>query len=223
MTGEPITAVVALKSAVEAIAAIWARGALVLWCLATTCGVVILALIAGAHWQVGDAPALLSEHRTELVLAFIVLFVCAAFKTYGERPKPILSLLPQESGSFCSQAREADGRIFTLLALRFQATNLTDGTIMLSAIKLRRPFVRRRAILTKNLMVLHPNGKYSSKNPIDAGTLAYGSADIIIAHPVGSMGKTMRAAIALQDHTGRWHKLVFPHLPISGGDDLIQT
>jgi hypothetical protein len=141
-----------------------------------------------------------------LGLAFLVLLVFASFKTYSERPAPILSLLPQEGQSFCGQSRQRDGRITTQLTLRFQATNLTDGAIMLSAIKLRRPFVRRRAILSKIMFDLS----------IEPYSLTYGMADIIIAHPVGRVGKTTRVVVAVQDHKGRWHKLIFPHLRTVG-------
>jgi hypothetical protein len=176
--------------------------------LAVSCLAVFVALVAGAHWQLGDTPALLAAYGTTLVLAFVVLSVLAAFKTYSERPPPTLSLLPQEDQSFWGQSRQTDGRITTQLALRFQATNLTDGAIMLSAIELRRPFVRRRAILTTIMM--------SPKHPIEPHSLTYASATIIINHPVGRVAKAMRTVVAVQDHAGRWHKIIFPHLQVIG-------
>jgi hypothetical protein len=51
--------------------------------------------------------------------------------------------------------------------------------------------------------------------PIEPYSLTYGSATIIIACPVGSVGKMMRVVVAVQDHAGRWHKIIFPHLPVS--------
>ena len=88
---------------------------------------------------------------------------------------------------------------------------------MLSAIELFRPFIRYREILTKMMVVRHPNGDvYSSQNPILPRSLTKGSATIIIDRPVGSIGKMMRAVVRVQDHAGRWHKLVFPHLPMIG-------
>jgi hypothetical protein len=114
--------------------------------LAAACFVVFIALLAGAHWQLGDTPAWLAAYGILLVLAFLIFCVFAAFKTCSERPTQTLSLLPKERESFCVHARQNDGRITTQLGLRFQAANLTDGAIMLSVIKLRRPFVRRRAI-----------------------------------------------------------------------------
>ena len=150
MPGEPVTLAATLKSFAEGIAAVWARGALVLWCLATTCAVVLFALIAGAHFHIGDTAAMLTAYGTSLGLAFLVLSVFAGFKTYDERARPILSLIPNESQSFWGQARQTDGRVITSLALRFQATNLSKGAIMLSAVRLhagnflRVPAQRRR-------------------------------------------------------------------------------
>jgi hypothetical protein len=206
-----------IKTFSAAVTSLWERSSLLLWGLAASCFLIFITLAAGSHWQAGDTPALFASYGTMLVLAFIVLFVFAAIKTYSERPKPTLSLLAQEGQSFCGQTRQKDGTIITQLTLRFLATNLTDGAIVLSSIEIHRPFVRRRAILTKQVMVRQPNGQlYSSKCPIEPQSLTYGSADIFITHPVGSVGKTMRAVVAVQDHLGRWHKLIFSHLPIRG-------
>jgi hypothetical protein len=204
-----------LNAISAAITSFWGRSAILLWCLAASCLVALIALVAGAHWRWGDAPAFLAKYGTALGLAFLVLLVFAAFKTYSERPKPTLSLLPEDGQSFCGQSRQADGRITTQLSLRFQVTNLTDGAIMLSRSELRRPMVRRHSILTNILMVRRPNSTvYGSQYPVPPRSLTYGLATIMINQPVGSAASTMRAVVALQDHTGRWHKLIFPHLPI---------
>jgi hypothetical protein len=141
-----MTEIFSFKAIIAAFLSVWARSAILFWSLAVCCLVVFIALVAGAHWQLGDAPVLLAAYGTILVLTFLVLFVLAAFTTYSERPPPTLSLLPQEGQSFCGQSRQPDGRITTQLELRFQATNLTGGAILLSALELRRPFVRRRGI-----------------------------------------------------------------------------
>jgi len=217
MTAEPTTFAVTLKSVGEAIAAMWARGALLLWCLTTACFVILLALIAGAHFHIGDAATLLESYGTLLGLAFLALLVFAGFKTYDERARPILSLIPNEAQSFWGQTRHSDGRIFTQLTLRFQATNFSKGAIMLSDVCLKRPWVGRRSIRTKMVSVQHPNrNENSSKNPILPNSLTYGDVHITIDHPVGKVGKPMRVVIALQDHARTWHKLAFPHLPTIG-------
>jgi hypothetical protein len=213
-----MTVIFSLKAISAAITSFWARSALLLWCLAASCLVALIALAAGSHWQVGDTPAWLAAYGTILGLAFLVLLVFAAFKTYGERAPPTLLLLPQDDQSFWTQCRHPDGKIITQLTLRFQAKNLTDGAIRLSGIKLCRPFVRRHAILTKAMRGCHPNAglelpiDYSLELLIEPHSLTYASVTITIDHPVGSMGKTMRAVVAMQDHAGRWHKLICPHL-----------
>jgi hypothetical protein len=77
-----------LKVLGEAITSFWGRSALVLWCLATSCLVAIIALAAGAYWHVADAAELLAAYGTVLSLGLLVLIVFASFKTYAERPKP---------------------------------------------------------------------------------------------------------------------------------------
>lgn len=217
MTGEPLTLAATLKSFAEGIAAVWARGALVIWCLATACAVVLLALIAGTYFHIGDMAVLLASYGTSLGFLFLVLSVFAGFKTYDERARPTLSLIPSETQSFWGQSRQTDGRVITSLRLHFQATNFSKGAIMLSAVRLHRPWVRRRAIITKLLLIEQPKGhSYGTKNPILPNSLTYGDAHITIDHPVGRLGKPMRAVVAFQDHAGRWHKLVFPHLPMIG-------
>jgi hypothetical protein len=58
-----------LKAIGATIASFWARSELFLWCLAASCFVVLIALLVVAHWQVGDAPALLAEYGTKRALA----------------------------------------------------------------------------------------------------------------------------------------------------------
>jgi hypothetical protein len=191
-----MTEIFSLKALSAAIMSFWARSAIFFWCLAACFFILLLTLVAGAHWQLGDTPAWLAEYGTILVLAIPVLLVFAAFKTYIERPAPILSLLPLQS--FCGQSRQRDGRITTQLTLHFQVTNLTDGEIMLSAIELRRPFVRRRAILQKMLVVRRPNGNgYSSETPVEPHSLTRGLADILRLgewRPQGATAEAHRAS-----------------------------
>ncbi len=81
-----MTEIFSLKAISAAITSFWARSAILLWCLAASCLAVLVALAAGAHWQVGDAPALLVTYGTILGLAFLVLLIFAAIKTYGDVP-----------------------------------------------------------------------------------------------------------------------------------------
>jgi hypothetical protein len=210
---EPITITATVKAAGAAIAAAWARGALVLWC-ATTAGVVVLgALLLGAYWQLGDAPTLLSLHGTWIVLATLTCAVAAGFKTYGERAARPLVLIPIEQRSMWGQAKQPSGQVITTLSLYFQATNVSNGTVKPSAIRLRKPWVRNRSILQTMLTTEHPSDPmHSSEYPILPHSLSYCHAHITIDHPVGKAGRPMRVVIKLQDHAGRWYRLVFPHV-----------
>jgi len=86
-----MTEIFSFKAIIAAFLSVWARSAILFWSLAVCCLVVFIALVAGAHWQLGDAPVLLAAYGTILVLTFLVLFVLAAFTTYSERPPPTLS------------------------------------------------------------------------------------------------------------------------------------
>lgn len=210
---EPLT----LKAISEAVSSFWGRSALLLWCLAV-CAIAALGVLwAGKHFQVDGAAELLHDYGVKLALAGVLLAIVAAFKTYSERPKPNIVLLPVEDQSGWAQAVQQDGSVITQFSVHFQATNVSDGTIKLSEITLRRPWVRRRSILTRLLLLNDPNSKYyGSAHPVPAHTLSFGSATIIVDHAVGRKGEPIRLVVALRDHAGRWHKLVFPFVRYLG-------
>ncbi len=163
---EPLTT---MKAIGEAITSFWGRSALLLWCL-SLCAIVALAvLLVGTYFQIDGAAELFHRYAVLLMLACVLLPIVAGFRTYSERPKPSLVLLPIEDTSFWGQSVQPNGKVTTQFMLRFQATNMTNGTIVLSEIVLRRP-------------------------------------------PVGRKGKPIRVMVSLRDHSGRWHKLVFPYL-----------
>ena len=143
--------------------------------------------------------------------------IVAAFKTYSERPKPDIVLLPIEDQSGWAQAVQKEGNVTTQFSVHFQATNVSDRTIELSEIALRRPRVRRQSILARDLLFMDPKSNYyGSAHPVPAHTLSYGSATIIVDHAVGPKGKPIRLVVAMRDHTGRWHKLAFPFVRYPG-------
>ena len=174
---EPLT----LKAISEAVSSFWGRSALVLWCLAV-CAIAALGVLwAGKHFQVDGAAELLHDYAVKLALAGVLLAIVAAFKTYSERPKANIVLLPVEDQSGWAQAVQQDGSVITQLSVHFQATNVSDGTIKLSEITVRRPWVRRRSILTRLLLLKDPNSNYyGSAHPVPAHTLSFGSATIIV-------------------------------------------
>lgn len=198
-----------------AIASAWERGSLLLWGLATACIALAGALRLCAYWELQKAGALWADYGLALILMSVGFVILAAFKTYGERAKPDLSLIANERQSFWGHAVQADGSIMTQLSLRFQATNMGDTTIQLSGLKLNRPWVRHKSIVEELLITEHPSENvYGSRNPIMPHSLVDVSATIIIKGAVGGLGKrgTMRVSVGVQDHARRWHKVVFSHV-----------
>jgi hypothetical protein len=90
------------------------------------------------------------------------------------------------------------------------------GAIHLSNVRLNWPWVDRKRIVTAMLMTQHPTqNAYSGDYGIQARKRRACSANILALGTVGGMGRTkpMRTvSIGLQDHAGRWHKLVFRRL-----------
>src|SRR5882672_4344774 len=92
---------------------------------------------------------------------------------------------------------------------------MMEGSIHLSKVKLNWPWVSRRRIFTTMLMTQHPKQDvYGSDFPIPAHARRSCSASIMVRGTVGGGGrkKPMRVSISMQDHAGRWHKLVFRDL-----------
>jgi hypothetical protein len=208
-----------LKAAGERIGPIWQRGALLLWSLTSACSVTLLVLLAAAVWQVDNAEELLTSYGTSLALAIFVLMVFSAFWTCVERStakragRPLV-LIPNEIQSHCSQWRKS-GEVVTQISLYFQANNLSDDSIRLSAIRLARPLVRKRQIQQTTLSVRSPTGSaFGFEFPISPHSPTQGSASFIIDYPIGGMGKAMRVVVFIQDHVGRWYKLVFSHIKV---------
>jgi hypothetical protein len=208
-----------LKAAGERIGPIWERGALLLWSLTSACSVTLLALLAAALWQVGNAEELLTSYGTSLALAIFVLMVFSAFKTCVERSaakragRPLV-LIPNEIQSHCSQWKESN-EVVTQISLYFQANNLSDDSIRLSAIRLARPLVRKRHIQQTTLSVRSSTGStFGFEFPISPHSPTHGSASFIIDYPIEGVGKATRVVVFIQDHVGRWYKLVFSHIKI---------
>jgi hypothetical protein len=136
---DPVTVATIAKSFSGLAASIWKNGALLLWSLATSCVAILLALVGAAKLGLGDAPAMLTAFGTYLALACIAFGVFASFKSYAEREKPALSIIPNERQSFWHHAVQPDGRTMTQIQLRFQVTNQSKSAVKLSAVRLLHP------------------------------------------------------------------------------------
>jgi hypothetical protein len=198
--------------------AMWQRGALGLWTIAAACLMAFIALLTGARSHLSDAEVLLTTYGADLVLAILALSVFASVKSYSERAGRPLALIENVLQSHWCQTKQPSGEVITLIALWFQVTNFSKRSVMLTAMRLARPWVRRRRIRQTTLSVRHPLGlDYGSDFPISPHSLTHGCAHIIIDRPIGRIGKTMRVVVRIQDHAGRWYRLVFPHVEMTGG------
>jgi hypothetical protein len=210
---EPITFMGALKAFFEAVHSIWRNGALLLWSCAAAAGVAFCVLYFADRWNVGGAHELSSEYGVYLLLAAAVLGVFAIFKTYSERRARPLILIANERQCMWGQAKQKSGEVITAISLNFQATNVSDGVIQISAVRLRWPRVSRRAIRDTMFLVESPAPKdptYSRRSPILAHTLKNVSVHFTIGHPIGRPGQTMRVVtIKVQDHARNWYWLTF--------------
>jgi hypothetical protein len=142
----------------------------------------------------------------------VVVAVFAAFKMRAERRNTGLVLIADEQQSFWHHAKQPDGSTITQFTLRFHATNMNDGPIHLSKVRLNWPWASRKRILTTTLATQHPKQDlYGSDFAIPAHARRACSANIMALGTIGGVGrkKPMRVSIGVQDHAGRWHKLVF--------------
>ena len=210
-----------LKAAGRQIGSIWQRGVQLRWSLTSACSLTLLALLAAALCQVGNAEELLTFYGTSLALAIFVLLVFSIVLTCVERSVAMragrtLVLIPNEIQSHCSQRKES-GQVVTQISLYFLANNLSNDSIRLSAIRLARPSVKKRQIQQTTLSVRSSTASaFRLECPISPQSPTHGLASFIIDYPIGGVGKTIRVVVLIQDHVGQWYKLVFSNIKIIG-------
>jgi hypothetical protein len=71
-------------------------------------------------------------------------------------------------------------------------------------------------VIAQSLMGLQSEARRIGLTSVDSQIERMKQSHIMIARPVGRAGKTIRAVVAVQDHSGNWHKIIFPHLPVRG-------
>jgi hypothetical protein len=135
-----------LSTAGKVIATTWSQGSRLLWSVAGACAAAALVLSLGAHFEMAKAAGLWTEYGLVLIVAAAVFAVLAAFKSYAERPKIVL--IADEQQSFWTHARQPEGTIYTQFALRFHVTNMNDGSLHLSKVRINWPWINRRRIVT---------------------------------------------------------------------------
>jgi hypothetical protein len=200
----------AAKAVVELVATIWKHGARLLWSFAAAAAVAFIVLIFADRWNLEGAHELKRGYGVYLVLFTAVAAVFAIFKTYSERQGRPLILIANERRSMWGQARQPSGQVLTTISLHFQATNVSNGTVQISGVRLFWPWVPRRNILDAMFLVEAPEDvTFSSRNPILPHSLQEVGAHITINRPIGRSGKNMRVMIKIQDHARKWYWLIF--------------
>jgi hypothetical protein len=209
----PVLEAISISSIGKIIAAVWANGSRFLWSIAVASAATAVVVRVGAYFEMPKAQPVWEEYGLILTLLPIVIAVFAAFKTRAERRNTGLALIAAEQQSFWHHAKQQDGSIVTQFALEFHATNMNDGgSIHLSKVRLNWPWVSRKRIISARLMTEHPTqNMYSADYGIQARKRRACTAHIMALGTVGGAGrkKPMRISIGVQDHAGRWHKLVF--------------
>ena len=173
-------------------------------------------LFAAAHYGVPRAQPWWDEYGLLLLLGTVVVAVFALFQTRAERLNTGLSLIADEQHSFWHHAKQTDGTMFTQFALRFDATNMNpEGSIHLSRIRIQWPWLRRSRIADAMVMTQHPTqNTFSQDFGIQPRKRRACSAHVMVKGIVGGVArkKPMCVTVGVQDHAGRWHKLVFRSL-----------
>ena len=128
-----------LSRGLDGLLGLWERGKALLWALAVICAAAFAILFVGAFLGVTAAGIALQSYGLLLVLGIAGFGILAAVKTIASRYRPpSVHLIANNAQSFWAQSKQQDGRITTQLSLDFQAANLTDNSIRLSAMRLSR-------------------------------------------------------------------------------------
>jgi hypothetical protein len=152
----PVLEAISTSSVGKIIAAIWANGSRFLWSVAVASAAAAAVIRVGAYFEMPKAQPVWEEYGLILTLLAPVVAVFAAFKVRAERRNTGVALIADEQQSFWHHAKQQDGSTITQFTLRFHATNMNDGSIHLSKVRLNRPWVRSKRILTTTLMTQHP-------------------------------------------------------------------
>jgi hypothetical protein len=152
------------------------------------------------------------------MIVAVVAAILSLFKYHAEQQNRLVVLNAHGQQSFWHHAPQADGALLTQFALRFHVTNMTDGLLHLSKdVRFNWPWIGRNRIFSSMVVTEHPDPKesiHSSDFAVGAHGRQHCSADLMVLGLVGGAKRRrpMRVSVSLQDHAGRWHKLVFPNL-----------
>jgi hypothetical protein len=186
-----------------------------LWTLTAAIGAGSVGLALAAYFGVSSAEKLLAEYGIWLIVGPPVLLVFSISKTLEERAsakrREPITLIPNEKMSTWSQSKQPSGELHAVLSLGFQVTNVSDGDIKLSAVRLSRPWINRRRFVETVFLIRHPTQNlYSFENPVLAHQATYASVVFVISGSIGRAGNSLRVKLRIQDHATRWYSVSFP-------------
>jgi hypothetical protein len=193
---------------------LWERGQNFLWAVASAGAAVFLILLAGWWFGIGNGADLFEAYAFPALILAIVGGIFGVWRKLEDRPKPTVFLIAEVGQSFWAQSRQSDGRVTTQFCLRMQATNLTNGPIKLSGVRLIRPRIKRSDDeLARHVITQHPeNDVYGFDFPIMPKAVSKASCVLIVDRPIGDLGTSITAVAAVSDQHGRWHKVKFEKL-----------
>jgi hypothetical protein len=193
---------------------LWERGQNFLWAVASAGAAVFVILLAGWRFAIGNGADLFEAYGFLALMVAIVGGTFGVWRKLEDRPKPTVFLIAEVDQSFWAQSRQTDGRVTTQFCLRMQATNLTDGPIKLSGVRLIRPRIKRTDNeLARQVITEHPeNNIYGLEFSIMPKAVSNASCVLIVDRPIGEPGTSITAVAAVSDQHGRWHKVRFEKL-----------
>jgi hypothetical protein len=204
-----------LSSIGKIISTTWANGSRFLWSVALAGVAAAAVLRVGAYYAVPQAQVWWDDYGLLLALGSAVVAVFAAFKMSAERPETELVLIADEQQSFWHHAKQPDGSMLTQFSLRFHVTNRGNVGLILPKVRMLRPWIRRRRVLSAMLATEDPrSGTFGTHHGIPSRSRRGCHAHLMIIGTVGGKGrrKPMQVKIEVQDNIGRRHKLVFVDL-----------
>jgi hypothetical protein len=211
----PFLESLSLSSIGKIISAIWANGSRFLWSVALAAAMAAAVLWLGVRYELPKAQLWWGEYGLLLVVAAAVVAVFALFKLMAERHSANkLFLIADEQQSLWHHAKQQDDSITTQFSLKFSATNRAAHHLILSKVRVLRPWVWRRRVLSAMVATEGVNGMFSRHNSVPPRGRRECQASVMVKGEIGGHNRTkpMHVKIGLQDNLGKWHKLVFVDL-----------
>lgn len=191
---------------------LWSRSELLLWALATACVVAFVALAVGAHFDPPTFGTVAQSANAWLLPFGVALLVLAGFRTYYEKTRPAVRLVPLEQQFFWHVNKPNDGSVTTQIVGHFEAYNLSDSPIVLIDIKPIKPKITGQFI-ARAVDVQDVHTVYSGRYPIPAHMRVDGSFHLIAIQDFSSRGAEMDITVRISDQFGRRYKLAVRRVP----------